>query len=199
MNYCSDCGAPVTLLVPEGDNRERHVCDRCGTIHYQNPKMVVGCIPEWEGKVLLCRRAIQPRLGLWTLPAGFMERGETTRDGAVRETLEEANARVRVGPLYCLFNLPHIDQVYMLFRARLLDLDFHPGEESLEVRLFAEHEIPWDALAFQPIRETLRLFFRDRAAGIREMRSGDIVRDWSGEPSLHITIHEDPGSGEDQA
>jgi len=199
MNYCSDCGAPVTLQVPEGDNRERHVCSRCGTIHYQNPKMVVGCIPEWEDKILLCRRAIQPRLGFWTLPAGFMERGETTRDGAARETLEEANARVQVGRLYGLFNLPHIDQVYMLFRARLLDLDFSPGEESLEVRLFAEREIPWDELAFHPIRETLKLFFRDRLTGDREMRSGDIVRDMGDEPRLHITIHDESplhGAGE---
>ncbi|NEX20163.1 NUDIX hydrolase [Thiorhodococcus mannitoliphagus] len=193
MKYCSDCGAPVGLRIPQGDNRERHVCDLCGTIHYQNPKVVVGCIPEWEDKILLCRRAIQPRHGLWTLPAGFMERGETTREGAARETLEEANARVEIGALYSLFNLPHIDQVYMLFRARLLDLDFSPGEESLEVRLFAESEIPWDVLAFQTIRETLDLYFKDRRRGRQgAMYSGDIIRALDGEqPRVHVTIHED--------
>lgn len=194
MRYCSDCGAPVSLQIPVGDNRERHVCDACGTIHYQNPKVVVGCIPEWEDKILLCRRAIQPRQGLWTLPAGFMERGETTREGAARETLEEANARVEVGALYSLFNLPHIDQVYLLFRARLLDLAFSPGEESLEVRLFEEHEIPWDVLAFQTVRETLALYFEDRRHGRQGlMYSGDIVREPEGDqPRVRVTIHEDP-------
>lgn len=181
MNYCSQCGAEVSVLVPSGDNRPRHVCTSCGTVHYQNPKIVVGCIPEWKDKVLLCRRAIEPRYGLWTLPAGFMERGETTLAGAARETLEEANARVTIGTLYSLFNLPHIDQVYMLFRGRLLDLDFHPGEESLEVRLFTESEIPWDALAFAVVKETLELYFRDRAAGREGLRIGDIVRE-GGEP-----------------
>jgi ADP-ribose pyrophosphatase YjhB (NUDIX family) len=146
-------------------------------VHYQNPKVVVGCIPEWEDKVLLCRRAIEPRYGLWTLPAGFMERGETTLAGAARETLEEANARVAIGPLFSLFNLPHIDQVYLLFRGELLDLDFHPGTESLEVRLFAESEIPWDELAFPVVKETLGLYFRDRAAGREGLRVGDIVRE----------------------
>lgn len=127
MNYCSQCGAEVGVRVPEGDNRPRHVCGACGTIHYQNPKVVVGCIPEWGDQILLCRRAIEPRHGFWTLPAGFMERGETTQGGAARETLEEAQARVEVLNLYTLFNLPHIDQVYMLFRSRLLDLGFGPG------------------------------------------------------------------------
>jgi ADP-ribose pyrophosphatase YjhB (NUDIX family) len=189
MNYCSHCGAAVKRAIPEGDNRERFVCDRCGTIHYQNPKMVVGCIPEWEDKILLCRRAIEPRYGLWTLPAGFMERGETTREGAARETLEEASARVEVGPLFSLFNLPHIDQVYMLFRARLLDLDFGPGEESLEVRLFTQDEIPWEELAFLTVRETLKLYYRDRSAGRCGLYSGDIIRDRSGEPHARITLH----------
>ena len=191
MNYCSDCGAPVSLLVPAGDTRERHVCERCGTIHYQNPKVVVGCIPEWEDKILLCRRAIQPRHGYWTLPAGFMERGETAQDGAARETLEEANARVQIGRLYSLFNLPHVDQVYMLFRARLLDLEFSPGEESLEVGLFGESEIPWDDLAFQTIRETLRLFFRDRETGRAGIRSGEIIRSRGDQPIVRVTLYED--------
>lgn len=177
MNFCSQCGAGVRVLIPAGDDRPRHVCTRCGVVHYQNPKVVVGCIPKWEGQVLLCRRAIEPRYGLWTLPAGFMERGETTLAGAARETLEEANARVAIGPLYSLFNLPHIDQVYLLFRAQLLDLDFHPGAESLEVRLFAESGIPWDELAFPVVKETLGLYFRDRAAGREGLRVGDIVRE----------------------
>jgi ADP-ribose pyrophosphatase YjhB (NUDIX family) len=191
MNFCSQCGAVVRVLIPAGDDRPRHVCAQCGTVHYQNPKVVVGCIPEWEDKVLLCRRAIEPRYGLWTLPAGFMERGETTLAGAARETLEEANARVAIGPLYSLFNLPHIDQVYLLFRGRLLDLDFHPGTESLEVRLFGESEIPWDGLAFPVVKETLGLYFRDRAAGRDGLRVGDIVRE-DGEPRRYrVTLFGD--------
>src|SRR6059036_2638097 len=132
LNYCSKCGAKLALRVPPGDSLPRHVCDNCGTIHYRNPLVVVGTIPEWEDRILLCKRAIEPRYGLWTVPAGFMENGETTLQGAARETLEEANARVEVGPLYALYNIPHINQVYILFRARLLDLDFHPGAETLE-------------------------------------------------------------------
>ena len=126
MNYCSLCGTRVELRIPEGDTLPRYVCTACGIIHYQNPKIVVGCIPEWEDKILLCLRAIEPRQGLWTLPAGFMENAETLAQGAERETLEEANARVEIGSLYAIYNLPHIDQVHVLFRARLLDLDFKP-------------------------------------------------------------------------
>lgn len=176
MKYCSECGSRVRLLVPDGEDRPRHVCGACGTIHYQNPKIVVGCIPEWEDKILLCRRAIEPRSGLWTLPAGFMENGETSHQGAARETLEEANAQVEVGELYTLFNLPHIDQVYLIFRSRLLDLDFSPGAESLEVRLFEERQIPWEEIAFPVVRETLGLYFRDRVKRTFALRSGDIVR-----------------------
>ena len=143
MRYCSNCGMEVDLRIPEGDNLPRHVCIACGVIHYQNPKIVVGCIPEWEDKVLLCRRAIEPRHGLWTVPSGFMENAETLGQGAERETLEEANARVRMGNLYAIYSLPHINQVHVLFRAQLLDLDFKPGIESLDVRLFSEEEIPW--------------------------------------------------------
>ena len=176
MKFCSNCGSEVDLRVPEGDDRPRHVCGACGIIHYSNPKLVVGCIPEWEDKILLCRRAIEPRYGLWTLPAGFMENGETTHQGAARETHEEANARVDVGGLYTLFNLPHIDQVYLVFRSRLLDLDFGPGSESLDVRLFDESEIPWEELAFPVMKETLVLYYRDRANGGFTQRSGDIVR-----------------------
>jgi ADP-ribose pyrophosphatase YjhB (NUDIX family) len=176
------------LEIPVGDDRPRHVCTRCGTVHYQNPKVVVGCIAEWEDKVLLCRRAIEPRSGFWTLPAGFMERGETTLAGAARETLEEANARVAIGPLYSLFNLPHIDQVYLLFRGQLRDLDFGPGPESLEVRLFAESEIPWEELAFPVVKETLKLYYRDRAVGREGLRMGDIVREEGELRRYRVTI-----------
>jgi ADP-ribose pyrophosphatase YjhB (NUDIX family) len=138
--------------------------------------MVVGCLPEWQDRLLLCRRAIEPRYGLWTLPAGFMELGETLQEGAARETLEEAGAQVEMGELYTLFNLPHINQVYLLFRSRLLELDFAPGTESLEVALFREQEVPWMDIAFPVIRETLWLYFRDRARGDFGLHTGDIVR-----------------------
>lgn len=176
MKYCSHCGAEVEIRVPDGDNRPRYICSECESIHYQNPKVVVGCIPVWEDRILLCRRAIEPRYGLWTLPAGFMENGETTQEGAARETREEANANVEVGSLYSLFNLPHIDQVYMLFRSQLLDLDFAPGTESLEVNLFREEEIPWKEIAFPVVRETLKLFFTDVKSGGFPLRGGTIVR-----------------------
>ena len=174
MNFCSECGSAVALSVPEGDHLPRHVCPGCGTIHYQNPKMVVGCIPEWEDKVLLCRRAIEPKYGLWTLPAGFMENGETTLEGAARETWEEAGARIEMGGLYTLYNLPHINQVYLIFRAQLLDLDFQPGIESLETRLFTEAEIPWDEIAFRTVRATLEQYFSDRRTDSFDFHFGDI-------------------------
>lgn len=165
MKYCSHCSATVEFVVPPGDTLPRHVCTQCNVIHYQNPKMVVGCIPEWEDKVLLCRRAIEPRVGWWTLPAGFMENNETLQQAAARETLEEANARVEIGDLYTVYSLPHINQVYFLFRARLLDLDFKPGSESLDVRLMAEHEIPWDDMAFRVIHDPLKRYFQERREG----------------------------------
>lgn len=175
MNFCSKCGSDrIEFRIPDGDTLPRDVCAACGTIHYQNPKIVVGCLPEWEDKVLLCKRAIEPRYGLWTLPAGFLENGEAVSDGAERETLEEANARVEVGELYTLISLPHISQVYMLFRARLLDLDFAPGSESLEVRLFAEREIPWEALAFRTIHRTLKTYYADRKTGVFRMHVSTI-------------------------
>jgi len=174
MKFCSNCGAPVQLRVPPDDTLPRHVCDACHTIHYQNPRMVVGCIPEWEDRILLCRRAIEPRSGLWTVPAGYMENGETTFQGALRETLEEANARVEIGPLYALYNIPHINQVYVLFRGRLLDLDVSPGAETLEVRLFAENEIPWDGIAFASVRNTLTHYYQDRRKGEYQFHLGTI-------------------------
>ncbi len=166
IRYCSACGSDrIDLRIPDGDNLPRYVCGACAVIHYQNPKVVVGCLPEWEDQVLLCRRAIEPRHGLWTLPAGFLENGETVAAGAVRETLEEAHARVEVGELYTMISLPQISQIYMMFRARLVELDFGPGPESLEVRLFREDEIPWEEMAFRTIGRTLRNYFLDRKLG----------------------------------
>ena len=177
MTFCSTCGSSgIVQRVPDGDNMPRFVCGDCGTIHYQNPKIVVGCLPEYEGDVLLCRRSIEPRRGLWTLPAGFLENGETIVAGAVRETLEEASARVEVGELYTMISLPQINQVYVMFRARLADLEFGPGEESLEVRLFAEPEIPWETLAFRTITRTLRTFFLDRKLGEFPVRVSSLER-----------------------
>ena len=169
MKFCSECAHPVTVAIPEGDNRPRYVCTQCGTIHYQNPKMVIGSIPVWEEdgelKVLLCKRAIEPRYGYWTLPAGFLENGESLGAGAARETLEEANARVALGDLYVVISLPQISQIYVMFRAELVDADFGPGPESLEVRLFREDEVPWEQMAFRTIARTLRTFFLDRKQG----------------------------------
>lgn len=165
MRFCSSCSAAVALHIPEGDTLPRFVCSTCHTIHYQNPKMIIGCIPEWEDKILLCRRAIAPRQGKWTVPAGFMENNETLAQAAARETLEEANARVEIGDLYAAYSLPHISQVYLLFRARLLDMDFSPGIESLEVKLFDEHEIPWDEMAFRVIHDPLKRYLEERRQG----------------------------------
>lgn len=176
MKHCSACGALVSLKIPAGDNRERNVCEDCGTVHYQNPKLVAGCIAIWEEQILLCRRAIEPRYGLWTLPAGFMENGETTAQAGARETLEEANARVEVDSLFSLINIPYINQVYLFFLAKLLDLDYSPGEESLEVKLMSEEEIPWDTLAFPAVSKTLRWYFEDRRSGVFRTHTGDILR-----------------------
>ncbi|MBC3868962.1 NUDIX hydrolase [Undibacterium oligocarboniphilum] len=168
MKFCPECAAPVMLKIPEGDTRERHVCTSCGTIHYHNPKMVVGSIPVWETngeiKVLLCRRAIEPRYGYWTLPAGFMENNETTSDAARRETEEEAGAHIALHELFSILNVPHVHQVHLFYRATLLDLDFQAGTESLEVQLFSEQEIPWDEIAFPTISHTLKFFFADIVA-----------------------------------
>lgn len=176
MKFCSQCGAGVILAIPEGDNRERFVCETCSTIHYQNPRIITGTLPVYEGQVLLCKRAIEPRHGLWTLPAGFMENGETTEEGAVRETWEEASATVANLSLYTLFNLPQIHQVYFFYRANLTALDFGPGPESLEVALFDENDIPWDNLAFPVIKRTLELYFTDRKTCSFPVRSEDIIR-----------------------
>jgi ADP-ribose pyrophosphatase YjhB (NUDIX family) len=174
MKFCSACGATLAFKIPAGDSLPRHVCEACGTIHYSNPKIVVGALAEWENKILMCRRAIEPRQGYWTLPAGFMENGETTAQGAIRETLEEANARVELGPMFSLINVPHISQVHIVYRARLLDMAFAPGDESLEVVLMEEAEIPWDYIAFRTIALTLRRYFEDRRRGAFGFHTADI-------------------------
>jgi len=163
MNFCSHCGAAaLELRVPEGDLKLRHVCRQCGYIHYLNPKSVVGTLPRWGDQVLLCRRAIEPRYGLWTLPAGFLEIGESIEEGARRETQEEAGAAVILERLYTVITMPKIGQLHLMFLADLPSPEFFAGTESLEVRLFSEADIPWEALAFRTISRTLRCFFSDR-------------------------------------
>ncbi|HTT05352.1 MAG TPA: NUDIX hydrolase [Steroidobacteraceae bacterium] len=169
MKFCPDCGGPVQLRIPPGDNRPRAVCQACGAIHYQNPRIVVGCVPERHGRILLCQRAIDPRRGYWTFPAGFYEIGETLAQAAARESLEEALARVQIGSLLAITHLLHAAQVHMTFRATLLDEDFGVGAESLQVGLYEEREIPWDQLAFPSIHFALRCYFADRSAGVEQL------------------------------
>lgn len=187
MNFCSSCGGSISIAIPEGDNRTRHICDDCGMIHYSNPKVVTGCIAHWEDKVLMARRAIEPRHGLWTVPAGFMENGETTYDGALRETVEEANARVNSPELYVIVNLPHINQIYMLYRGELADLDFSPGVESLDVLLMSKSEIPWHEMAFSTVSASLKLYFEDREKGHYPLHALDIVPDEKNKGQYIIT------------
>ncbi|HET7921713.1 MAG TPA: NUDIX hydrolase [Gammaproteobacteria bacterium] len=165
MNFCSHCGQPVSLATPPGDHLPRYVCAACGTVHYQNPKLVVGCLCEWQDRVLLCRRAIEPRAGYWTLPAGFMENDETVEQGAARETREEALAEaVDLAPL-ALVNVPHVNQVHLMFRAGLREGRFGAGTETLEAALVAEADIPWVDIAFPSVRFALERFFEDRRRG----------------------------------
>lgn len=175
MEYCSQCGAKGSYHIPDGDDRPRFVCSGCRAIHYSNPKLVVGCIPVWKERLLLCRRAIEPRYGKWTIPAGFLEIGETVQDGAKRETLEEAGARVGSLKPYGLYNLSFIGQIYLIFLSRLKDQNFRAGHESLAVRLFAEREIPWDEMAFPVISKVLRRYFTDTANGRFSFHIGDIT------------------------
>ncbi len=174
MKFCPSCGSANEIRIPEGDSRERAVCGTCATIHYVNPKIVLGTIPVWEDQVLLCRRAIEPRLGFWTLPAGFMEVQESTAQGAIRETFEEAGAEIDLGDLFSVFDIPHVDQVHLFYLAKLRHLEMAPGPESLEIRLFRESEIPWDDIAFRTITATLRFYFRDRKEGRYGLHTGDI-------------------------
>jgi ADP-ribose pyrophosphatase YjhB (NUDIX family) len=185
VKFCSHCGSSqLDFRVPDGDTLTRYVCTACATIHYQNPKVVVGCLPVWEDLVLLCKRAIEPRRGLWTLPAGFLENGETLAAGALRETIEEANACVEIADLYTMISLPHISQVYVMFRARLLGLDFGPGPESLDVRLFREEDVPWSDLAFRTITRTLRNYFLDRKLGAFPVHVSALEKRAPREPAL---------------
>ena len=165
MNFCSNCGNKVVSRIPAGDDKPRFVCDDCGTIHYKNPLMVIGSIPEWEDRILLCKRAIEPRLGYWTLPAGFMELGESTSEGAARETTEEAGAQFIMEDLFTVMSVPRVGQVHLYYLARLTSDVFDPGHETMEARLFKEEEIPWDELAFRTVKETLEHYFADRRAG----------------------------------
>ena len=176
MKFCSHCGASLSYRIPSGDDRPRHVCDNCGTVHYENPKVVVGCIPVWENKLLLCRRAIEPGFGKWTLPAGYLENGETAEQGAVRETYEETGARVEIVQPYALFSLTFVDHIYFMFHARMLSSHFVPGKESLSVRLFSEPEIPWSEIAFSVIRETLERFFREKPRDRLILQVGEMAR-----------------------
>lgn len=168
MNFCSHCGQPVELRVPEGDHLPRYVCPGCGRIHYQNPKIVAGCVPEHEGRILLCRRAIEPRLGFWTIPAGFMENGETIQDAARRESAEEAEAHVEIGSLLAVVSVLHADQVHVMFRARLPEPRFGAGRESLEVMLCDEADIPWQDIAFRSVEFALRRYLDDRRRGVEQ-------------------------------
>jgi ADP-ribose pyrophosphatase YjhB (NUDIX family) len=187
INFCSSCGAAVEFRCPEDDNRPRHICVSCGEIHYQNPKMVICSLPVWDDKILLCRRAIEPRYGLWTLPGGFMENGESTSDAAIRETLEEANARIAIVDLFSMYSLPYINQVHLIFRAELLDENFGPGTESLEVKLFRENEIPWDGIAFRPVKYSLQHYFADRQKNSFSVHIGEILP--PNKPNMQTALH----------
>ena len=175
MKFCSNCGARVVRRVPPGDTLPRWVCDECGEIHYQNPKLVVGTVPEHGGRLLLCRRAIEPRAGYWTLPAGFMELGETTAQAALRETLEEAGAAVELGAPFTMISVPRVNQVHLFYLAKLGVLEFKPGEETLDVALFDETAIPWKEIAFRTVAATLRHWFADRARGAFGFHAEDIA------------------------
>ena len=175
MNYCSLCGARTEIKVPEGDSLPRSVCTACHTIHYQNPRVIAGTLPIWRDQVLLCKRAIAPRDGYWTLPAGFLENSETIAEGAARETMEEANAKVSDLQLYTVFSLPHISQVYTFFRAALEGPEYSSGPESLEVELFYEQDIPWDQLAFPVITQTLQHYFVDRKTDVYPTHYQDLL------------------------
>ncbi|MDJ0622647.1 MAG: NUDIX hydrolase [Desulfocapsaceae bacterium] len=174
MNYCNQCGGKVNWQIPDGEDRHRYVCEHCNIIHYQNPRMVAGAIPIMDGKILLCRRAIEPRRGMWTIPAGYLENGESVEQCARRETMEEALAHLDDMLPYSLLNITFIDQVYFIYRARLVNTDFRPGNESLEVQLFHPDEIPWDEIAFPVIRKALEFYYNDQLENRFPFREIDI-------------------------
>ena len=175
IKHCRDCGSTVNYRLPDdGDTRQRAICTACDTVHYENPLNVVGTVPYFGDRVLLCMRNIEPRLGKWTLPAGFMELGETAAQGAARETDEEAGAHFEMEGLFSVLSVPRVGQVHMFYRARLLHERFEPGPETQEARLFGEHEIPWDEIAFRTVRETLLRYFDDRRRGVYTVHTLDI-------------------------
>jgi ADP-ribose pyrophosphatase YjhB (NUDIX family) len=174
IRFCRACGHAVEYRVPADDNRDRAVCPACATIHYENPLNVVGTVPVWQDRVLLCKRAIEPRYGLWTLPAGFLELGESTAEGAVRETVEESGAQIELGPLFSVLNVVRVGQVHLFYRARMTSPALDPGSETLEARLFLEDEVPWDEIAFRTVRETLLAYFADRRAGQFGLHCADV-------------------------
>lgn len=184
MSFCIRCGNATALAVPVGDNLPRHVCGTCGHIHYDNPRVIVGCIATWQDKILLCRRAIEPRLGYWTLPAGFMENGETTVEAARRETLEEAGALVDIDAAFALVSIAHINQVHLFYRGRMPSPSHAAGEESLEVGLFRADEIPWDALSFRSVRLCLEQFLSDRDSGSFGFHERDLLPETHGDQLL---------------
>lgn len=185
MNYCSHCGERVVVEIPAGDNRPRHVCHACNSIHYSNPKIVTGCILTWGERILLCKRAIEPRLGYWTIPAGFMENQESTLDGALRESYEEANARAKNIALFGIYSITHISQVHIMYRGELVDGYAKPGTESLAVELVSAAQIPWQALAFPVVTEVLQRFLEDRAKQHFQVHHADIYRDDNNELVFH--------------
>jgi ADP-ribose pyrophosphatase YjhB (NUDIX family) len=178
MKFCNQCGEALAIQIPPGDDRERFVCPACATVHYVNPKIITGCIPTYENSILLCRRAIEPAYGLWTLPAGFLEQGESIAEGAQRESYEEARANLTIDELYAIYDVTHIGQVHVFYRATLQDLNFQPGPESLETQLFREEEIPWQELAFPVTSLVLRSFFDDRRKNLYTLRTATIDRNF---------------------
>ena len=170
MKFCSNCGHPISILIPEGDNRERHCCGNCGAIHYFNPRMIVGTLPIWEDKIMICKRGIEPRAGLWTLPAGFMELGETTEEGAIRETWEETRAKVEIQHLHGIYNIPQIDQVYFIYLAQMQSPAYELTPESTQIELVRKEDIPWDDIAFAVIKKALQDYIE-------------------GSPTPHNTVH----------
>jgi ADP-ribose pyrophosphatase YjhB (NUDIX family) len=191
MNFCSACGQPVALKVPEGDHLPRHVCSACGVVHYENPRIIAGCVVETEGRILLCKRAIEPRRGFWTAPAGFMENGESVQHAAAREAMEEALADVRIGSLLAIVNVLRAHQVHIMFRATLNNAAFGVGPESLETRLYEESEIPWPEIAFLSVEFALQRYLSDRRAGVERVHFRDI--DWR-DGKLHVSDDYTSGS-----
>lgn len=180
INHCTQCGTAVELKVPEGDTHERHVCPACGHIQYQNPLIVTGCVAEWEGKILLCRRAIEPRRGFWTVPAGFMENGESVAQGAARETFEEAVAQVTTSSLLAIVNVIHAKQVHMFYRGTMDNADYGVGIESLETKLVAEADVPWEEIAFPSVEFAMRAYLQDRTNGKEDIHHKTI--NWRNRP-----------------